>query len=158
MNGLRQSFLRLELKKKVNFGPLFCFISSFLCLGRFSSKWIFLYLKHTVWPNGNLVNFNILPFSAMRICQIAHKIGQSKLKTLANTNWTLSKWPKYFNVVVKWRNFAKSGHTVKPYPSDGIWSAIISANQCDQIWRFIGLWATFKCFWQHLICTNLSHS
>ena len=31
-------------------------------------------------------------------------------------------------------------------------------NQCEQIWRFIGLWATFKCFWQHLICPNLSHS
>ena len=31
-------------------------------------------------------------------------------------------------------------------------------QQCDQIWRFIGLWPTFKCFWQHLICPNLSHS
>ena len=30
--------------------------------------------------------------------------------------------------------------------------------QCDQIWRFIGLLPTFKCFWQHLICPNLSHS
>ena len=30
--------------------------------------------------------------------------------------------------------------------------------QCDQIWRFIGLWATFKCFWKHLICPNISHS
>ena len=31
-------------------------------------------------------------------------------------------------------------------------------DQCDQIWRFIGLWPTFICFWQHLICPNLSHS
>ena len=31
-------------------------------------------------------------------------------------------------------------------------------DQCDQIWRFIGLWATFKSFWQQLICPNLSHS
>ena len=31
-------------------------------------------------------------------------------------------------------------------------------QQCDQIWRFIGLWPTFKCFWQHLICPNLSHA
>ena len=31
-------------------------------------------------------------------------------------------------------------------------------NQCDQIWRFIALWTTFKCFFQHLICPNLSHS
>ena len=35
---------------------------------------------------------------------------------------------------------------------------IVLPTQCDQIWRFIGLWATLKCFWQHLICTNLSHS
>ena len=43
---------------------------------------------------------------------MAYKISQSKLKTLAITNWTLSKWPKFFNVVVKWRYFAKSGHTI----------------------------------------------
>ena len=55
--------------------------------------------------------FNILPFSILRICLIAFEISQSKLKTLANTDWTLSKWPKLFNVAVKWRNFAKSGHT-----------------------------------------------
>ena len=39
------------------------------------------------------------------------------------------------------------------------WPTSMSAlDQCDQIWRFIGLWPTFKCFWQHLICPNLSHS
>ena len=27
--------------------------------------------------------------------------------------------------------------------------------QCDQIWRFIGLWATFQSFWRQLICPNL---
>ena len=30
--------------------------------------------------------------------------------------------------------------------------------QCDQIGRFIGLWATFKRLWQQLICPNLPHS
>ena len=35
---------------------------------------------------------------------------------------------------------------------------IVADNQCDQIWRFIGLWATYKRFWQHLIFTNLPHS
>ena len=30
--------------------------------------------------------------------------------------------------------------------------------QCDQIWRFIGLWATFWSLWQQLICPNLPHS
>ena len=34
----------------------------------------------------------------------------------------------------------------------------LSANQCDQIWRFIGLWATFKSLLQQLICPNLPHS
>ena len=31
---------------------------------------------------------------------MANKIGQSKLATLLNTIYTLSKWPKFFNVVV----------------------------------------------------------
>ena len=31
-------------------------------------------------------------------------------------------------------------------------------NQCDQIGRFIGLWATFKSLWQQLICPNFPHS
>ena len=33
-----------------------------------------------------------------------------------------------------------------------------SSDQCDQIGRFIGLWATFKSLWQQLICPNLPHS
>ena len=37
------------------------------------------------------------------------------------------------------------------------WKFPIS-NQCDQIWQFIGLWASFKSFWQQLICPNLPHS
>ena len=54
--------------------------------------------------------FNILPFSTMKICQIAYKFAK-RLKILPNTIWILSKWPKLLNVVVKWRNFAKSRHT-----------------------------------------------
>ena len=38
-------------------------------------------------------------------------IYQSKLKMLPNTKWTLLKWPRFLNVVLKWRNCAKSGHT-----------------------------------------------
>ena len=30
-------------------------------------------------------------------------------------------------------------------------------RQCDQIGRFIGLWATFQRLWQQLICPNLLH-
>ena len=33
-----------------------------------------------------------------------------------------------------------------------------SDYQCDQIWRFIGLWASFSSIWQQLICPNLPHS
>ena len=28
---------------------------------------------------------------------------------------------------------------------------LLGSAQCDQIWRFIELWATFKSFWQQLI-------
>ena len=49
----------------------------------------------------------------MKICPIALQICQNKLKILPNTKWTLSKWPKCFNIVPKWRNFAKSVHTAK---------------------------------------------
>ena len=31
-------------------------------------------------------------------------------------------------------------------------------DQCDQIGRFIGLWATFQSLSQQLICQNLLHS
>ena len=31
-------------------------------------------------------------------------------------------------------------------------------NQCDQIWQFFGLWATFQSLLQQLICPNLLHS
>ena len=39
--------------------------------------------------------FIISPFSTLRICPIAFKIHQSKLKTLANTIWTLTRWPTF---------------------------------------------------------------
>ena len=32
------------------------------------------------------------------------------------------------------------------------------SNQCDQIGRFIGLWATFQSLWQQLVCPNHPHS
>ena len=30
--------------------------------------------------------------------------------------------------------------------------------QCDQIGRFIGLWAAFQSLWEQFICPNLIHS
>ena len=45
----------------------------------------------------------------------------------------------------------------QPHPSN-----VLRLNepyaQCDQIGRFIGLWATFQSLWQQLICPNLLHS
>ena len=55
--------------------------------------------------------FNFRPFKAMKIGPIEYKINQSKLKIFPNTTWTLSKWPKIFNTMTEWSNFAKSGHT-----------------------------------------------
>ena len=34
----------------------------------------------------------------------------------------------------------------------------LNCRQCEQIGRFIRLWASFKILWQQLICPNLSHS
>ena len=34
----------------------------------------------------------------------------------------------------------------------------VTYTQCDQIERFIGLWATFHSLWQQLVCPNLPHS
>ena len=55
--------------------------------------------------------FNIFNFSTMKICPIAYKMCQNLLKIMPNTKWTLSKWPKLFNGVPKWWNFAKYGLT-----------------------------------------------
>ena len=55
--------------------------------------------------------FNIWSFQALRICPKAYKICQSKVKFIANSKCTLSKWPKFLNVVPKWQNVTKSSHT-----------------------------------------------
>ena len=52
----------------------------------------------------------IWAFAAPKNCPKAYKICQSTLKMFPNTKQTLSEWPKLFNVVPKWQNFAKSGH------------------------------------------------
>ena len=38
------------------------------------------------------------------------------------------------------------------------WIARLHLLQCDQIGRFIALWATFQILWQQLLCPNLLHS
>ena len=37
-------------------------------------------------------------------------------------------------------------------------ATLFERNQCDQIGRFDGLWATFQSLWQQLSCPNLLHS
>ena len=37
----------------------------------------------------------------------------------------------------------------------GLFNCSSRGIQRDQIGRFIGLWATFQCLWQQLICPNL---
>ena len=55
--------------------------------------------------------FNIWPFTEIK--NLPKHINFTKVSSkFANTKWTLSKWPKFFNNISKWQNFAKSGHTV----------------------------------------------
>ena len=54
--------------------------------------------------------FNIWPFTEIK--NLPKHINFTKVSSkFANTKWTLSKWPKFFNNISKWQNFAKSGHT-----------------------------------------------
>ena len=55
----------------------------------------------------------------------------------------------------KQSNFKLANYLLTLFIGCGV---VVGRWQCDQIWRFIGLWPTFKCIWQHLICPNLSHS
>ena len=56
-------------------------------------------------------SFNILPFTTINFCPIAHKICPSRFTISPNTEQTFKKLPKINNILKKWRNFAKSGHT-----------------------------------------------
>ena len=56
--------------------------------------------------------FNIWPFAAVKIVPILSQICQSKLSILPNKKQTFKILPKTCNPLPKWRNFAKSGHTV----------------------------------------------
>ena len=48
--------------------------------------------------------FNFWPFRAMKICHIAYNINQSNLQFFHSLNESLSKWPKFLNIVPKWWN------------------------------------------------------
>ena len=55
--------------------------------------------------------FIICPFTTMRNCPIVDKIYRSQYQYLPNIEYTLKKLPKTFQLMPKWRNFAKFGHT-----------------------------------------------
>ena len=61
-------------------------------------------------------------------------------------SWFLLKWAsKYLLAWIKLKSSRSAVCLFFPY-------------QCDQIWRFIGLWATFSSLWQLVIGPNLTHS
>ena len=76
----------------------------------------------------------------MKICPIALQICQNKLKILPKTKWTLSKWPKCFNIVAKRQSFTKSGHTICS------WQKV----QCSvvDVW-----WQILDVHWSHCCAT-----
>ena len=55
---------------------------------------------------------NIWPFTTMKFCLIPLEICQSELKTYPITKLTLKMFPNTCKILPKWRNFAKSCHTV----------------------------------------------
>ena len=52
----------------------------------------------------------------MKLSPIAYIILPSRFKILTKTKYALQKLPKYFKILQKWRNFAKSGHTTYQLP------------------------------------------
>ena len=56
--------------------------------------------------------FNIWSFGTLNFCQKPFKNCQSKLKILPNSKLTFSKWPKFYKITSKWRNFTNSGHLI----------------------------------------------
>ena len=49
----------------------------------------------------------------MKIAQKANKIYRIYFKILPNTKYTIKILPNTLNILSKWQNFAKSGHTAE---------------------------------------------
>ena len=76
---------------------------------------------------------NILPFAAVKICQMASKICQSMFNILPNTKWILKLADIFFYLIwQKWHNSAESVALDKSQPPCTLkWTKI--ANKNDRI-------------------------
>ena len=72
---------------------------------------LFLPTLLPVWPDCWIICLLFGHLQHLKIAQKHIKFATISSKCLKSKR-TLSKWPKLFNVVAKWRNFAESGHTV----------------------------------------------
>ena len=65
-------------------------------------------------------------------------------------------WWKHFNEIFRFKCYSwpLSSYCVQILFN----TTTVDWNQCDQIGRFIGLWAIFQSLWQQLNCPNLPHS
>ena len=55
--------------------------------------------------------FIICPYATMKISQIMSQICQSRFQHFAKLETNSQIFAKYFKLLPKWQNFAKSGHT-----------------------------------------------
>ena len=73
-----------------------------------NEKWQWLVAMETVWPDGQ-IDYSIFGhLQQWKFNQKAFKLSQSGFTTLPNTKYL----PKISQFLLKWWNFAKSGHTV----------------------------------------------
>ena len=78
--------------------------------------------------------------------------SSSSLKRWRRKEDLVSSWPRLSHSYLSWPWPSR-----RPAPLKQV-RLYLHRDTCDQIGRFIGLWATFSCLWQQLICPNLPHS
>ena len=78
--------------------------------------------------------------------------SSSSLKRWRRKEDLVSSWPRLSHSYLSWPWPSR-----RPAPLKQV-RLYLHRDTCDQIGRFIGLWATFSCLWQQLIGPNLPHS
>ena len=78
--------------------------------------------------------------------------SSSSLKRWRRKEDLVSSWPRLSHSCSSWPWPSR-----RPAPLKQV-RLYLHRDTCDQIGRFIGLWATFSSLWQQLICPNLPHS
>ena len=92
--------------------------------------------------------FNILPFVAKKISQIC----QSILSNLPNTRKLLQSTRK---LLLKWRNFAKSGHTARPQKYFPFLKKLSRSRNLFSLSIVISGQLTLNCHWLDSNCRSL---